>query len=145
MPVDPLAQVAGGGLRRLEAYDRSFAGVAPGDMAHHAGNQALEDGDCERAAGEFETPWPSIRTTSALCAASPGACISAAAMPRRSCGRWGDRAGRSSRRTTATSRRQRRLRQPRHPARQHGPHEGALADYDEALRSIARSPRDRIG
>ena len=25
-----------------------------------------------------------------------------------------------------------------------GRHEGALADYDEALRSIARSPRDRI-
>ncbi|MGH6897146.1 MAG: tetratricopeptide repeat protein [Geminicoccaceae bacterium] len=34
-------------------YDRFFGSVAPGDMAYHAGNQAFEDGNYQRAAEEY--------------------------------------------------------------------------------------------
>jgi tetratricopeptide (TPR) repeat protein len=34
-------------------YDKFFASVAPGDMAYHAGNQAVEDGLYERAAEQY--------------------------------------------------------------------------------------------
>ena len=34
-------------------YDRFFGSVAPGDLAYHAGNQAFEDGNYERAAEEY--------------------------------------------------------------------------------------------
>ncbi|HZD26562.1 MAG TPA: tetratricopeptide repeat protein [Alphaproteobacteria bacterium] len=34
-------------------YDKFVAGVGPGDMAYHAGNQAFEDGLYERAAQQY--------------------------------------------------------------------------------------------
>ena len=34
-------------------YDKFFGGVAPGDMAYHAGNRAFEDGRYQRAAEEY--------------------------------------------------------------------------------------------
>ena len=34
-------------------YDKFFGSVAPGDMAYHAGNQAFEDGDYQRADEQY--------------------------------------------------------------------------------------------